>query len=405
MIINCIKNKKINILYTINNMNINCIKNISKNINRFLNNNNDIYIERNRKHNIIDGILYRLYYSKNNCTQEESSIKLGSLKKIKCTRQALSKIENKLPLSFYDKLYSKLTTEINKNNGCKYTKEVIAVDGTYINLLKNLKNYGFKPNTNNNSVNCLNTGLFNVTTNYPLEFVLEKTKNERKSIMDLINNKDIYKNNIFVFDRGYEGNQLFKFMTDHEFLYVCRLKENSKKIADNKKDNIITIDNIKTRIITYTINDKNYYIATNLFDYNIESIKKIYHDRWTIEEYFKYIKTNMKLSKINEKNEENVKKTIYSILIVSKLVYLITNLYKKDDKIINKSILTIGFYDDFLYKFFNNKITTYYFKKFVQTYIMYITKNVRTSFERVCKRPDFKSYYKYNKKKRKKKTE
>jgi len=46
-----------------------------------------------------------------------------------------------------------------------------------------------------------------------------------------------------------------------------------------------------------------YHVATNLLDENEftnDDIMKLYHNRWTIEEFFKYLKANMDMNNINE---------------------------------------------------------------------------------------------------------
>ena len=71
---------------------------------------------------------------------------------------------------------------------------------------------------------------------------------------------------------------------------------------------IVDEDDYKLRIIKYIINGKPYYVASNILDYSKQMIQNLYHDRWTIEEYFKYIKQYMKLSKMNDWREEDIKK-------------------------------------------------------------------------------------------------
>lgn len=105
----------------------------------------------------------------------------------------------------------------------------------------------------------------------------------------------------------------------------------------------------------------------------------------------------MNLSKMNEKREENIRKTIMSQLIVSQITFLIVNLNKQKDNnhVVNKSILTSGMYDKFLYCFFNNiKLTKYFLLNFIDIYIQIIISNKGKSFEHVCKRANFRWYFK-----------
>jgi len=111
------------------------------------------------------------------------------------------------------------------------------------------------------------------------------------------------------------------------------------------------------------------------------------------------------MSKINTTREKNTKKIIYAILIVSQLAYLFAfmdNKNKKDGKILNKSTLTEGLYDKFMYYFIHNKkFTKYYLENFFSAYIFYIKTNVGTSSERICKMPNFRWYFKNPKSKAK----
>jgi len=70
-------------------------------------------------------------------------------------------------------------------------------------------------------------------------------------------------------------------------------KDNASMISD-KNNNIINVSVInsiiKIRVICYMINNKSYYLATNLFDdkeFTIDVLTQIYHYRWSIEEKFK----------------------------------------------------------------------------------------------------------------------
>ena len=381
---------------------IKVLKKISNEIQKFLSKNNNLCVNRARKNDIIDAILYKLYYTELSSTQEKATIKLNKFKKKinKSSRQSLVKKEKKLDVSFYEKLSNFLAHQINKNTDThsNYTRQIIAVDGTFPTLLNTIAKDGYKPNKNKNSVTPLVSGLFNITSNYPVILDLVKTKNERSAFINFVKNKDKFKNNIFVFDRGYVSDNLFNFMDQSDLLFICRLKENSKYISNDTDKIVISDDNVKMRIITYKIKNKTYYMATNVFDYTLNIIKNIYHDRWKIEEYFKYIKQYMKLAKMNEKREKDIIKTIFSQLIVSQMTFLFINLFKKhdnDNHILNKSVLTTGLYDNFLYNFFNNhKFTKYFLLNFINDYIQYINSKKGRSFKHQCKRPNYRWYYK-----------
>ena len=102
------------------------------------------------------------------------------------------------------------------------------------------------------------------------------------------------------------------------------------KLNNKKSDDFLTkVDNMKVRIIKYEINKNKYILITNLFSMSYEAIKDLYFDRWSVEEYFKYVKQNFNFSNFNEKKLDSIKKTIYAQLIVTKIVNIITYLCKK----------------------------------------------------------------------------
>ena len=431
------------------------LKNISNNISGYVMSNNSKCVSRKRKNNITDAVLYKLYNTQNNSTQDKSTIKVNkyAINKQKSSRQALVKKESKLTITFYKKLAEKLNNEINKNLVSNRAQQVIAVDGTYTTMVNDLSNDGYILNKNKQSVTALITGLYNATYNYPVMLEMIKHKNERAAFMDLIKNKEGYSNTIFVFDRGYAGDKLFRYMCTNKLQFVCRIKENSSLIsstrggdnvtvdgetnkvvngetnrtldgetnevvdgetnrmvdggangsANNTLNDIITqlSDGTPVRAVKYTIKGKNYYLATNLMntkDHTINNLKNIYHDRWSIEEYFKHVKTSMNLKKINEKKHKNIIKSVYGNLIVSQITHIFNNLnkvYEKETKKVNKSLLTTGIYDEFLYKFFTGgRLTKSFMLVFFKTYIKYVKHKLNRTTTRECKRPNFLSYFK-----------
>lgn len=385
---------------------ISTLKCISGYISDYIKSKKKLCVTRTRKNDIIDAILFRLFLTQKGTTQEEVTIQINSLKnQISTTRQALAKKEKKLNVKFYENISDILLSKIQNNIKCKYTKQVIGVDGTYPTFLNSLSKDGYSSNKTCGSVTPLITGLYNVTYNIPIMLNMTKHKDERRAFMDLSMNLNKYKNNIFVFDRGYMSEELFNFMNNKELNYICRIRDNSLCIPNNDDDIIINSNGFQKRICKYTINNKCYYLATNLvnrYEYSINTLKQIYHSRWDIEEYFKYIKANMNISTNNEKRETEIKKTLFANLIVSQITFLVMNLKanksKKDtdnNKVINKSILTKGIYDKFLFYFFKNIHFTHYFLiNFFKVRIKYIKTNRDKSNPRICKRPNHLSYYK-----------
>ena len=104
--------------------------------------------------------------------------------------------------------------------------------------------------------------------------------------------------NIFIFDRGFYSKLMIDHLELNGYKYIIRIKKNLKIISNNNND--------KLRIVKYKIKQSEYYLITNLIDTNLFSdmdISNLYHKRWSIEEYFKYIKINCNINTNNIKND------------------------------------------------------------------------------------------------------
>ena len=142
-----------------------------------------------------------------------------------------------------------------------------------------------------------------------------------EQVSSLLNNEAT-----FIFDRGYDMNQLFEFMYEKKQNFVVRLKENRKMFFKGKWYKATTLRNSRKGKIKYTVTfqgeQKECYLshlnvkitasknnvnlvlvyglgevpmmlATNLEINSKEDVKKVvklYMSRWRIEEYFKFKK-------------------------------------------------------------------------------------------------------------------
>lgn len=105
--------------------------------------------------------------------------------------------------------------------------------------------------------------------------------------------------------------------------------------------------------------------------YPIDTIKQVYKDKWTVQEYFKYIKEHCQFDKFSETKYEN------------------------------KNVLSEGMYSTFLLKLIYNKGFDYrYLNKFFKTYVILYINIPNRKFDRVCNNPHKKSYLKFNKNKK-----
>lgn len=373
------------------------IINLSKEINNYIKNSYEKYIRRFRKVNILDAVIFRLLLSNNGSIQDDVTIKINKYNKKKCCRSSYADKENKLDLNFYKGINNIIDNYIRKTY--KNVTQIVAVDGTYINILNNIKE--FKADNNKLNVTPLISGIYNVTYKFPESLDIVTHKNEKKAFKEEYMNHNLYKNCIYVFDRGYQSNEFFKTLHLNNIKYICRIRKNTKIINQYNEDSVIkiTIDgiNINLRNINYNINDNRYFILSNLMDnkeYTVDKIKQFYHNRWDIEEYFKYLKKYHNIEHLTNDNINKIYKSIYASLITSKIIFILASIKeKKTTKKINKSILVKGFYDNFIYKFIYFKGFNYKFmSNFMSTYAILRKCYPNRKYPHVCKRTTGKWY-------------
>jgi IS4 transposase len=116
-------------------------------------------------------------------------------------------------------------------------------------------------------------------------------------------------------------------MIDHlesnKHQYIIRIKKNLKLIHNNDDDKIRIVTLLKNQRffnkirlqkifdflhVTYKIKNNEYYLVTNLLnmdEFPDNKLSELYHARWRIEEYFKFIKTNCNINRNNIKDDIN----------------------------------------------------------------------------------------------------
>ena len=271
------------------------IINMSKQINKIILENGKQYIKRNKKTNSLHGFLFGLLHTEKDVSMDTVAARFNTLNirefKSNSTiaRQSFLNRYNSLPLEFFEKVSNGIGTLIENMNKITNTHQILAVDGSDTACSKLLAKNNYKLNKNQQSVTALNLGIYNVTRNLPVMLEMVNHADERKAFLDYIKKKNDYEKCIFVFDRGFDGPEFFNKLEELKIRYVCRLRSNMSIIPKDNEDAIVRVKNLNIRVITYKINENNYYLATNLLDkdeFKISTLMQIYHDRWTIEEKF-----------------------------------------------------------------------------------------------------------------------
>jgi hypothetical protein len=355
------------------------ISNFISEINQLFYNCNDEIIEilknqnintRTKKITFSDALLYKFK------TSFENTYNKTVANEINFTKNNIDSIvhvtnfyrkEQKIPVKFYNDILIKvqnLSKQYSSNSKLIYNLseegekdlqqlllsnlKAIAIDGTYTN--SNEKN-------NKTLETSLSMGYFDVINKKSiyLSYKGEEYKNKEIESLknDINNNKFDYVNSVLILDRGYFSYDLMNYLESKNIKYVIRIKNNCVHLKKNKNKN----RNNKTikdfpkniRFINYTSDIKEAYnnsknelvniirtiecnIVTNLeTKFTDTEIKNIYLLRWSVEEYFKFVKKNFRFSHLiehNTKTNECYEKLYIIIQIYSLLIDILENIYE-----------------------------------------------------------------------------
>lgn len=112
-----------------------------------------------------------------------------------------------------------------------------------------------------------------------------------------------------VFDRGITDYNWYQLLTEKKITFVTRVKKNAKpyfprkrpgrKATNNTGDKTVKLEKVDVplRIISHRDpeTDKEYDFLTNAMDLKATTIADLYRERWMIEQFFRWIKQNLKI--------------------------------------------------------------------------------------------------------------
>ena len=143
-----------------------------------------------------------------------------------------------------------------------------------------------------------------------------------------------------VMDRGYQCHKQFDLWQEEKKFFVCRIKASTKKTCIKANpvvpDSIVFYDAIvllgtpginqtekPLRLIGYTVDSVDYWVATDRYDLSAEDIALIYKLRWEIEKFFAWWKRHLKVYHLIARSEHGLMVQILSGLIT----YLLLAIY------------------------------------------------------------------------------
>jgi hypothetical protein len=230
---------------------------------------------------------------------------------------------------------------------------VFAVDGTKINLPRELLEQGYKlPGDHSHYPQGLVSCLYELKSQMPIDFDLVAHGNERlcaEKHLRCLNPDDIV-----VYDRGYFSyvmlhlhceagihavfrfpasscSEVNKFQESSATDVLVELYPSKPTLADIKSNHPdLNIVPRKMRLMKYTIGETTICLGTTLAEpkhlsYSLEAFKDLYHGRWGIEELYKISKNLIDVEDFHSKYERGVKQELFAHFALITMNRLLTN--------------------------------------------------------------------------------
>jgi hypothetical protein len=231
------------------------------------------------------------------------------------------------------------------------THRIFAVDGSKMNLPRQLINYGYRiPSDNAHYPQGLLSCLYQLKAKIPVDFDLVTHADERK--VALTHLASLSENDVVVYDRGYFS---YAMLYEHKVqrihpIFRIRTKANravDEFIISDETDKVVEIipgkeaaiglcekypeancKPIPLRLVKYTVAGTTYILGTTLLDqqiYSIEDLSDVYHSRWGVEELYKISKQLMSIEDFHGKSERGVKQELFAHFVLITLTRFFSN--------------------------------------------------------------------------------
>jgi len=182
--------------------------------------------------------------------------------------------------------------------------ELIGIDGSLIDACLSMQWADYRKGAKKAKVHLG----FDLNRSIPRKIFLTDGKAAERPFVSLI----LSPGQTGVLDRGYQSHDLFDQWQEDNKHFVCRIKAgtNKTRIKDNTVnpgsnvfyDAIVLLgnpgvnqNNKPIRVVAYTVDGINYWVATDRYDLSAEQIALIYKLRWEIEKFFAWWKRHLKV--------------------------------------------------------------------------------------------------------------
>lgn len=213
--------------------------------------------------------------------------------------------------------------------------ELIGIDGSLIDACLSMHWADYRKGVNKAKVHLG----FDLNRSIPRKIFLTNGKGAERPFVSLI----LSPGQTGVMDRGYQSHDLFDQWQEKSIHFVCRIKASTNKtlikINTINTGSIVFYDAIvllgtkginqskkPVRLVGYTVDGINYWVATDRNDLSAEQIALIYKLRWQIEKFFAWWKRHLKVYHLIARNEHGLMVQILAGLIT----YLLLAIYCRE---------------------------------------------------------------------------
>jgi len=285
--------------------------------------------------------------------------RFSELQQSPVSASSLCEARQKLPPEIFKLLNKNIVSAYAQEEPLKlwHGHHVFAVDGSKINLPRELINYGYKaPNKYQHYPKGLMSTLYHLGSGFIFDGILSNDKSERHCLLSHMN--VLSPDDILVLDRGYFSYLVLYKVIEKGLHLICRIQSGNVNKAiqsfldSNEVDGVITYEPsgvvlheikkqgftikskpIKLRLMKYMIDDEVYLCATTLFDskrYPLGDFSSTYHARWGIEELYKISKEFVEIEDFHGQTENTVQQECYAHLLLINIARIFESQAKKN---------------------------------------------------------------------------
>lgn len=260
---------------------------------------------------------------------------------------ARAKLDEQVFKELQSKILQQATPDINNQ---WQGHRLLAVDGSKLNLPRQLMRAGYKPPSDNahypqGTLSCL----YELKPKIPIDFDLASHADERAMALNHLS--VLAENDVVVYDRGYYSYEMLlehkargihpifrlkttacraveQFANSGDIDAVVQIMPSQPKPSPMSSERVSQSAALTLRVVKYEIGGTHYILGTTLLDkkkYSIEQLSSVYHARWGIEELYKVSKQLMRVEDFHGQSERGVKQELFAHFNLITLTRLFAN--------------------------------------------------------------------------------